>query len=250
MLLLISTFQISNILLILILFFLFFKIAESKWSYKISKPYSWEAAIKNKIISKELKRIEQRYHDKVRFYNFWFQVERLKKQRVEGAFAELGVYKGETAKMLHLMDKSRKLHLFDTFSGFNDSDLTKENNNEEKYNVSNFADTNIDAVKNFIGETEQLFYHVGYFPDTTKDLVEDKFALVHLDADLYQPTITALNYFYPKLSSGGVIIIHDYNHTWPGVVKAVDEFILIAKENIIPIPDWQGSVMIIKNNKF
>lgn len=249
MLLLISTFQIVNISLIIFLFFIFFKIAESKWSYKISKPYFWEESIKNKTISKELKRIEQCYHDKVRFYNFWFQIERLKKQHIEGAFAELGVYKGETAKMLHLMDKSRNLHLFDTFSGFNNTDLETENNKEEKYNVDNFADTNIDAVKIFIGESEQVFYHVGFFPDTTKNLLADKFALVHLDADLYQPTLIALNYFYPKLSPGGVIIIHDYNHTWPGVVKAVDEFILTIKECLIPISDWQGSVMIIKNNK-
>jgi O-methyltransferase len=250
MLLLISTFQIINILLILILFFLFFKTIESKWSYKISKPYGWEKAIKNKIISKELKKIERSYHDKARFYNFWFQVERLKKEQIEGAFAELGVYKGETAKMIRLMDKTRRLHLFDTFSGFRDTDLTAENNKEEKYNASNFADTNLDTVRKFIGESEQVYYHVGYFPDTTKNLSENKFALVHLDADLYQPTLSALNFFYPKLSPSGVIIVHDYNHTWPGVKKAVDEFKLTIKESVIPIPDWQGSVMIIKNNIF
>ena len=247
MLLLITTFQLINLVLILVLLFLGFKIIETKWSYKISKPYFWETAIKRNTISASLKKIERSYRDKVRFYNFWFQAERLKKQHVEGAFAELGVYKGETAQLLHQLDTDRKLYLFDTFAGFNKNDLTIESNTEEKYNPANFADTNLETVKTFINGGDKVLYYPGYFPETTINLPEEKFALVHVDADLYQPTLAALHYFYSRLSSGGVIIIHDYNHNWPGVVKAVDEFVLTIAESIIPVPDWQGSVMIVKN---
>lgn len=247
MLLVITTFQIINILLVLVFLFLGFKILESNWSYKISKPYQWETAVKNGVISNRLKRIERIYHDKVRFYTFWFQIEQLKKNKIEGAFAELGVYKGETAQMMHEMDTSRNLHLFDTFEGFNKQDLEVENSNDKKYNISNFSDTNVESVKKFIDGNDNILFHKGYFPETTKDLKEEKYAFVHLDADLYQPTIAALNYFYPKLSKGGVMIIHDYNHTWEGLKKAVDEFVLTIPENIIEIPDWKGSVMIVRN---
>ena len=103
------------------------------------------------------------------------------------------------------------------------------------------------TVKNLFTGAENIFFYKGYFPETTKDLKDETFALVHLDADLYQPTIAALNYFYPKLSPGGVIIIHDYNHTWEGIARAVDEFKKTIPESNIPISDGQGSVMIVKN---
>jgi O-methyltransferase len=45
------------------------------------------------------------------------------------------------------------------------------------------------------------------------------YALVNLDADLYNPTKAGLEYFYPHLSPGGVIFIHDYNHKWEGLMK-------------------------------
>jgi len=94
-----------------------------------------------------------------------------------------------------------------------------------------------------------VYFYKGYFPETAKDLSEDRFSFVHLDADLYKPTIDALHYFYPKLSPGGVIIIHDYNHTWEGIRVAIDEFIVTIPESLIEISDWQGSAMIIKNWK-
>ena len=74
-----------------------------------------------------------------------------------------------------------------------------------------------------------------------------KFAFVHLDADLYQPTLAALRYFYPRMVAGGVIIIHDYNHNWDGARKAVNEFVTEIPETLIEIADWQGSAMIVRN---
>jgi len=244
----ISIIQFISIVLIIVFLFLGFKILETKWSYRISKPYKWEMAVVKGEISNQLKNIEKTYRDKVRFYNFWFQIERLKKDNIPGAFAELGVYKGETAKIIHEMDVSRRLHLFDTFEGFSKEDLKFESSKDEKYSPSNFSDANLISSKKFIKGNSNVFFYQGYFPETTKGLVEEKFALVHLDADLYKPTIAALEYFYPRLSPGGVIIIHDFNHTWDGINKAIDEFLISIPECKMEIADWQGSVMIVKNN--
>jgi len=249
MLLAISTIQFISLVLILILFLLGFKIMETSWSYKISKPHKWEDAVKAGLISKQLLKIEGRYRDKVRFYNLWFQVERLKRLKVPGAFAELGVYKGETAFMLHEMDPSRRLHLFDTFEGFNSKDLDREKDKDDRYTTSNFSDTTIETVKALFENSASVLFYPGYFPDTTKSLTEKTFSLVHIDADLYLPTIEALKFFYPKVSPGGVLIIHDYNHTWEGIKKAIDEFMVTIPESIVEVLDWQGSVMIIKNRK-
>jgi len=249
MLLSISVVQFISLALILILFFLGFKIMETSWSYKISKPHKWEDAVKAGLISKELIKIESSYRDKVRFYNLWFQIERLKRLKVPGAFAELGVYKGETALMMHKMDSSRRLHLFDTFEGFNSKDLDLEKNKDDRYTTTNFSDTKIESVKTLFEGATSVSFYPGYFPDTAKALTEKTFALVHIDADLYLPTIEALKFFYPKVSPGGVLIIHDYNHTWEGIKKAIDEFMVTIPESLVEVLDWQGSVMIIKNSK-
>lgn len=243
----ISFFGAANIVLLVVLLFIVFKYVETYWSYKINKPYLWEQAIKNKSISKELKSLEFETRDKVRFYTLWFQIEHLKKNRVPGSFAELGVYKGITANIIYEMDRRRTLHLFDTFEGFDERDLQAENNNGTKYSKKEFADTSVEAVRAYINGGDKIVFHKGYFPQTAIGLESEQFAFVSIDADLYRPTLDGLNFFYERLSPEGVMLIHDYNHNWEGVKKALDEFLRTIPECIVEIPDWQGSALIVKN---
>lgn len=244
----ISIIQTLYIVLSIVLLFLGFKYLETFWSYKISKPFAWENAVVKKLVSKELIKIERTFRDRVRFYNLWFQVEQLKKNSIPGAFAELGVYHGETAKAIHQMDEKRKLYLFETFEGFNEADLSKETQTDNRFTTKMFADTSLEKVQKFINGNENVIFKPGLFPETASGLENEKFALVHLDADLYAPTLAALKFFYPRLFNGGVIIIHDYNHNWDGIPKAVAEFITTIPESLIELPDWQGSAMIVKNS--
>jgi O-methyltransferase len=232
----------------LVLVFLGYKYLETFWSYKISKPHAWETAVKEKLISKELIKIERSYRDKARLYNLWFQVEQLKKNKISGAFAELGVHKGETAKAIHHMDPDRLFYLFDTFEGFKKEDLALENQTDDRFTTDMFADTSIGKVQLYIKGNDNLHFKPGFFPDTSAGLESETFAFVHIDADLYAPTIDALKFFYPRLSAGGVLIVHDYNHNWEGIPKAINEFIGTIPESIIELSDWQGSAMIIKNS--
>ncbi len=237
---------ISGILLFLLALFAF-KYLETFWLYKINKPYKWEESVKDKKVSLKLKSLEHRYYDKIRFYSIWFQIERLIKEKVVGDFAELGVHKGETAKLIHEMNSTQKLHLFDTFEGFNENDLLYENEHGRKHTTQEFSDTDLETVKKYIHGNDHVIFHPGYFPATSIGLENEKFSFVHLDADLYLPTITGLNFFYPRLSPGGVIIVHDYNHSWDGIKKAFDEFMPTIPESLIELTDWKGSVMIMKN---
>jgi O-methyltransferase len=227
------------------------------------QPVEWEYFRKQGLISKELIRLERNYPDKVRFFNWWFQVERLKKDGIPGDFAELGVYKGESAKILHLMDPSRKFHLYDTFEGFKEEDLKNETGVAATYTTRNFADTSLESVRRYLGDEGKFVFHVGRFgkssvvsrqssvgqdnPARRLPTADCRLALVNLDADLYNPTKAGLEYFYPRLSPAGVIIVHDYNYKWPGIKKAVDEFALTIPEPLIMVPDIDGSVMIVKS---
>jgi len=246
MILALTLFELATVILVLVFLFIGFRLAEMSWSYKISKPHAWEEAVRAGHVSKKLKRIERFYRDKVRFYTIWLQIQRLKTENIQGAFAELGVYQGETARMIHEMDSARTFHLFDTFEGFNKQDVSSEKISDVNRSVD-FSDTSEGTVIKFLDGNTNVVIHKGYFPATTESLRDEKYAFVHLDADLYNPTLAGLRYFYPRLTTGGVIIIHDYNHTWEGVTQAVDEFIKTVPEQWVAVSDWQGSVMIIKN---
>jgi len=75
-------FQLISILLVLVFLFLGFKVLELKWSYKISKPHKWVEAIDHGEISNNIKKLERTYRDKVRFYTFWLQIERIKNEKI------------------------------------------------------------------------------------------------------------------------------------------------------------------------
>ena len=245
----ISLFQMVNIVIILIVFFFLIWYLWDIFFDRGYFPAEWAKARKAGKISKRLLNLQKRYPDKVRFFNWWLQVERLKREKVPGSFAEVGVYKGESAAVLHHMDPQRKFHLFDTFTGFPAHDLKHETGEAATYTPDHFADTHIQQVLEKISGNQNILLHPGYFPETAILVKNELFSLVNLDADLYPPTRAALEFFYPRLSPGGIIFIHDYNHKWEGVEKAVDEFILRIPESQVLVPDLDGTCMIIKNKK-
>jgi len=63
----------------------------------------------------------------------------------------------------------------------------------------------------------------GLIEKTLPRTIPDRIAFLHLDMDLYAPTLHALRYLYPRMSKGGVLIIDDYGH-WKGARKAVDHY--------------------------
>jgi hypothetical protein len=65
-------------------------------------------------------------------------------------------------------------------------------------------------------------FNPGWIPASFAGLPERRYRFVHVDVDLYQPTLDAFAYFFPRLEAGGLIVTDDYN--WPGGRKAVDEF--------------------------
>lgn len=250
-----SFFQILNFVIILVVLVMLVRYMWGMFFDSGYQPEEWHYMKKNGTLPTGLEKLEKQYTDKVRFFNWWFQAERLKRMEVPGAFAELGVYKGESARILHAMDPDRIFYLFDTFEGFAGKDLENETGEAATYTTRNFADTSLEKVRRNIGGNSNIIFCPGYFPDSAvsffgKGAAEKTptFALVNIDADLYNPTKAGLEYFYPLLSSGGVIIVHDYTNKWEGVRKAVDEFSLTIPEWPVEVPDVDGTVMIIKSS--
>ncbi len=163
---------------------------------------------------------------------------------VPGALAELGVFQGDFAWLMsrHLPD--RPIHLFDTFQGFDDAEVTQDQGLVDSFH--DFSATDPSVVRARFAQPDLVSLHVGRFPETTEG-VEETFALVSIDADLYAPMLSGLRWFYPRLSPGGAILAHDYNNgAFGGAKNAVREFQAESGVTITPLPDWGGTAVVTK----
>ena len=172
----------------------------------------------------------------------------VRERQIPGACAELGVYRGDLARELNALLPDRELFLFDTFEGFADIDIEKEHElvSSTKAKTGDFCDTSVELVKSRLPHPEKAYFYKGRFPESApNDLTS--LCLVSLDTDLYEPTKQGLEYFYPRMVRGGLILVHDYNSTqFRGVKQAVREFCSSNGLAIIPVPDLHGSAMVVK----
>jgi O-methyltransferase len=168
---------------------------------------------------------------------------------IKGEVAELGVFRGNFAQHINKLFPDKKLYLFDTFEGFSTNDVEKDlelgSSNKIMDRRYDFSNTNVNFVLNRMVHPENCIIKKGYFPKTVKKL-EEKFAFVSLDADLYQPMFEGLKYFYPHLERGGYIFIHDFfNENFPGTKKAVLEYKNIENIHYVPLGDTL-SIAVVK----
>ena len=128
-----------------------------------------------------------------------------------GDVAECGVWRGRTfvAMALRLQQRGsgRRIWGFDSFEGF-DTDVPH-----------NFKDTSADLVIAKINSFRLRNAEVvsGQFEDSFSKTSNRRFSFVHLDCDVYESYQQCLNFFYPRLLPGGVMLFDEYNDPdWPG----------------------------------
>jgi O-methyltransferase len=154
-----------------------------------------------------------------------------------GDMAEVGVFQGASAKLICEVKGDARLHLFDTFEG-----LPKASKSDGRVHDENQYHCSLDSVKEYLAAYGNVFFHKGRFPDSTADMEERRFSLVHMDVDLYESTLACLQYFYPRMLGGGVMISHDYS-LLAGVSKAFTEFFAGKTEKPIELPSTQCMVI-------
>ena len=173
---------------------------------------------------------------------------------VPGAIAELGVFQGDSAWQMNYYLPDKQFYLFDTFEGFSESDIATEKAYAFSHALAGeFSDTSVGAVLERMPHPEMCKVRKGHFPETAAGLAHSDFAFVSLDADLYEPTMAGMDFFYPRLNENGVILVHDYHNTrYKGVRQAVKDYEqkLIrsggAPLKLVPLGDLHGSCVIIK----
>ncbi len=148
--------------------------------------------------------------------------------KIPGEMAELGVYRGGSARLICAVKGERPLHLFDTFEG-----LPEATEHDPKFRGGGFQGS-LEEVQKLLQPFPAVHYHKGFFPQSAEALGDLRFSFVHLDVDLYQSTVSGLEWFYPRLHSGGILISHDYPVA-EGVRKAFDEFFADKPESLIEL---------------
>ena len=161
----------------------------------------------------------------------------------EGDMAEVGVYQGGSAKLICEAKKEKTLYLFDTFTGLPKLSDDDTHFGKKHWYENQFSNTSVDSIKKLLDGYENVQIIKGEFPESGKEITDKKFCFVHLDVDLYKSTIDSLRFFFPKMISGGIILMHDYHSD--GIQKAFREF---RNENDIQVIELTGSQAIIIKN--
>ena len=164
-------------------------------------------------------------------------------QKIPGDIAEVGTYKGGSAKLICKVKGNKSLHLFDTFEGLPSPSTSIDDLKQFK---EGRLLASYEKVKNYLKDYAYVYFYKGIFPYTAEPIHDKRFSFVHLDADLYLSTLDSLKFFYPRLNKGGIIISHDYINS-PGVRKAFDEFFVDKKEPIIEMSGIQCLIVKVED---
>lgn len=212
------------------------------WLFNSKKTY-----INHSLLYLNRKReIDKNYMDYIRIASLELIAEEINAKNLTGNVAELGVYKGKFARYINQYFPNRKLFLFDTFEGFNVKDSKSELENKFSDATQDFSNTSVNEVLSRMPFPEQCVIKKGYFPQTANGL-DEHFVFVSLDADLYDPIYSGLNFFYPRLVKGGFIFIHDFNNDqYKGAKAAVEKFSEENSLTIFPLPDAAGTAILSK----
>ena len=154
---------------------------------------------------------------------------------LEGMVAECGCFRGlssyllcSTLQQADAAFDGRGYRIFDSFAGLSapsqedaiEGEGAQVGRLRHMTRAGNFA-ASLDKVKAALSAFPRIDYFPGWIPAAFPKEDGVRYRFVHVDVDVYQPTRDSIEYFYPRLVPGGVIVCDDYN--WPGARQAIEE---------------------------
>lgn len=186
----------------------------------------------------------------------------IERMKVPGTFLEAGcALGGSTILIASVKSRARPLDVYDVFGMIPPPTPDDTPDVHERYNLIvqgksrgigndkyyGYEEDVMELVKSNLrvfgidrqGQRVRLIK--GLLQDTMT--IDDQVAFAHIDVDWYDPVKTCLERIYPRLASGGSIILDDY-HDWGGCRKATDEYLQSAKG--FALNDDAGSMKITR----
>lgn len=160
-------------------------------------------------------------------------------QNIPGDFAEAGVAMGAHCLIMNEVAKGRKVYMFDSFEGISvhgdeDKEWTEAHGKSvadprKSGGITVCAIERVKAtMKKFYPTLDNFIFVKGWVIDTLPLLTDEKFSVLRLDVDLYDPYMTCFKYLLPRLSKGGWLIVDDISLS--GCRKAIVDSGLKVKD--------------------
>jgi hypothetical protein len=180
----------------------------------------------------------------------YFTLELCEKVRdIEGDFCECGVAYGGTSAVMakYLMTEgiNKMLHMWDSFQGIPyptqkdghpiDNIQFPKTGELKSTGISVGSLDNVMNLMKVAGiNPDILMYYYGWLEESLPILHSKmgKLSFLRIDVDLYRPTMYCLRYLYPKLSSGGYVLMHDDGKALAGPRKAVADYVKNNRKGI------------------
>ncbi len=163
-------------------------------------------------------------------------------ENVPGDVAECGVRMGKSTFFMLTADKRERTYcLFDSWEGLSDpvdSDIVA-GRNEAGWKE---GDLKVDEehARAALADYDNVEFYRGWIPKRFAEVANRTFALLHVDVDLYEPTRDSLEFFWPRIAPGGMIICDDYGSlNCPGARRACDELANRHQLPLIELPTGQ-----------
>ena len=166
---------------------------------------------------------------------------------LDGVIAECGCFEGASAYFIAEAAMDTPIYLFDSFEGLSTPSKEDSVKSEDQMqwglgDMRSGEKTLSDNLSSFTS----IHILKGWIPSRFKEVENKTFRFVHIDVDLYKPTMDCLQFFYPRLVDNGVVLMDDYGSTkCPGAYKAAQEYFNEIQRPIIHLPTGQG--LVIKN---
>jgi O-methyltransferase len=162
-------------------------------------------------------------------------------RHLPGDFVECGVYKGASAYwMCKAAAPGRKVHLFDSFEG-----LPKPGCFDGDHWIEGkFADTTTSEVVKNLEPYRNYHLYSGWIPEIFEQYQGAAISFLHIDVDLYAPTLMSLVHLWRYIIPGGIVICDDYGFAQClGARQALDQFFELKPENVSSLPTGQALVI-------
>jgi O-methyltransferase len=154
-----------------------------------------------------------------------------------GDFAECGTYTGSSAYFL-CARAAGEVHLFDSWEG-----LSEPAPVDGEYWTRGDLRSSLEDARRVLGRFDNAVFHQGWIPERFHEVADRRFSLVHIDVDIYRPTLDALEFFWERVTPGGMVVCDDYGFsTCPGATAAMDEF-FEGRAPVMHLPTGQGLVI-------
>ncbi len=134
----------------------------------------------------------------------------------------------------------RTLYLMDTFEGIPTSQFTDSERAmglDEKYK---YGDT-FGSVQKKFSEFPNVRLIKGRIPESLSQVDSEKIAYLSIDMNAAAPEVAALEYFWPKMVDGAIVVFDDYN--WRLHInqkRAIDELARSLGTEVLALPTGQG----------